>query len=168
MTIVSCSWGVLVATPKRIAVVSDGLNALRVEHFIPVIEKIKIVRGRHVTEQTPLLGEYILTSICSRWRLLLGIKGVRGIILNELGYPAQVLPRELDRLRSMCDGVVFREVKIAPVEFEYGQKVMVKEGPFISHIGKYDHKAKDGDVALFVLFGREQKLKFATGDLIAV
>lgn len=117
----------------------------------------------------PLLGEYVLFAVSSVWKTLLSIRGVSGMLLNEAGYPAQVLPRELERLRAMCDGDVLRVVEPdVKKEVKYGDPVKATSGPFANHFGRYLEKTKRGDAALFFLFGREQRVEFKRGDLIAV
>ena len=167
MTIVSTSWGVLVAHHQRHRKVDKALDELGIDHFIPLIETLMISRGRHVRQMRPLLGDYILIAICSAWKSLLSIRDVRGIMLNDLGYPAQVLPYELDRMRSMCDGNAYRSSVVEKGGFEYGQRVSPKAGPLAYHVGRYDKKTRRGDSALFVLFGQEQRVLFKQGELLA-
>jgi len=167
----STSWGVLVVQPSRHSAVAEALTSRGVDHFIPAIEDLTIVRGRHQRAMRPLLGEYVLIAICSIWKSLIRIRGVSGILLNESGMPAQVLSHELQRLREMCPHDVFHvpvvEVE-ADVELQYGQNVRANYGPFANHVGKYWGKTKRGDAALFFLFGREQRVEFKSGDLLAV
>ena len=100
---------------------------------------------------------------------MLRIRNVSGMIINCSGFPAQVLPSELNRMHEMCDeSDVYHSAIIDNGGFEYGQNVIPKGGPFADHIGKFDSRNKRGDlVALFTLFGRDQKLTFRSGDLLA-
>lgn len=86
--------------------------------------------------------------------------------MNDLGYPAQVLPSELERLQSFYGTDVYRPVERI-TKFDYGQRVTPKEGPFAYHVGRYEGKTKRGDAALFQLFGQEQRVLFKKGSLIA-
>jgi len=167
MTIVSTSWGVLVAHHMRYRKVDEILTERGVDHFIPLIETLMISHGRHVRQMRPLLGDYILIAVCSAWKSLLRIREVRGIMLNELGYPAQVLPFEMDRMRLMCEGDVCRSSVVEDGGFEYGQRVSPKAGPLGGRVGRYDKKTKRGDSALFVLFGQEQRVIFKQGELVS-
>lgn len=167
--IVSTSWGVLVVQQQRHKLLAEALTSRGVGYFIPVVEELTISRGRHERAYKPLLGEYVLFAVSSIWKTLLSIRGVSGMLLNEAGYPAQVLPRELERLRLMCDGDILRPIVSKVVgELEYGDRVKATSGPFQNHFGKYYGKTKRGDAALFLLFGREQRVEFKRGDLIAV
>lgn len=170
MTIVSTSWGVLVARHQQTKLVAAELTSLGTEHFIPKIEILTIKHGRHYRELRPMLGDYILTSISVTWRSMRRVRGVVGIIMNSDGFPAQVLVPELRRMHEMCDdaGIYHSEIE-GDKGFEYGQRVTPKAGPLAYQIGKYDSKNKRGDLsALFTLFGRDQKVTFKAGDLIAV
>lgn len=169
--IVSSSWSILVAKHKRVSAVHDALFSYGVDHFIPEIETLQIVHGKRRRMRRPLLGDYIPVAISSGWRSWLRIRDVRGMLLNDLGYPAQVLPREMERLRGMCtNGVYYENCSVDTGEFIYGQNVMPRDGPFVYQTGRYQGQVnKRGDCsALFLLFGREQRVTFKAGDLIAV
>jgi transcription antitermination factor NusG len=165
----STSWGVLIARHQRQTVVSEALSARGVEHLIPMMEVLKIVRKRHVRDLRPLFGEYIPFAVSSVWKSLLGIRDVAGMLLNESGFPAQVLPLEVERLRELYRVNTVRQEKIQSGELMLGEFVIPRCGPFINFQGKYDGETKRGaDVALFVLFGRETRVEFNKGDLLAV
>jgi transcription antitermination factor NusG len=168
--IISSSWGVLVAHHQQTKLVSVALTSKDIEYFIPKIESLTIVRGRHSRELRPMLGDYILVSICSIWKTMMGIRGVRGMIMNCDSLPAQVLPDEMKRMHDMCDdaGVYHSEI-VEAGGFLYGQSVTPRDGPFLNFVGKYDSQNKRGElIADFTLFGRDQKVTFKNGDLLAV
>ena len=171
MTVVSSHWGVLVTQRHCVSRVDETLTQRGVDHFIPLIETLSIVHGRHVREQRPMLGDYIPIAIDAAWKSLIRVRGVASILLNELGFPAQVLPSEMDRLHAMCDDCVYRSAALDDGNgFTYGQRVTPKDGPFVYYTGRYDGKAnKRGDqAALFLCFGREQRVVFKPGELLAV
>ena len=176
VTIASTSWGVLVATfPAHVGKIEDALRDRGVDHFVPRIETLLISNGRHVREARPLLGEYVPFAVTGIWRQLLGIKCVQGILLNTLNFPAQVLPSEMDRLRGMCspDGMYRSASAPEAGGFEYGQRVSPKSADhfFSCQVGRYDGKVGKkgrGDAALFLLFGRDTRVVFNRGDLVAV
>lgn len=150
--------------------VGKSLLSFGVDYFIPMIETLTVVHGRRVREQRPLLGDYIPIAITGVWKSLLSVRGVRGILLNTDGLPAQVLPGEMNRLREMCneDGV-YQTTEEEAAGFSYGQRVTPKDGPFVYHVGRYDRRTKRGnDVALFCLFGGEKQVTFKCGELLAV
>lgn len=159
----------VVAQHQRNKLVADALISRGVPHFIPMLEVLTIVRGRHERAYRPLLKEYILFAMYSGWKELLSVRGVAGMLFNCDGWPAQVLPVEVERLQAMCpDGIATTEAAVV-LGFHYGQKVSPKEGLFAGHVGRYFGEAKDGkDIALFALFGRESKAFFGKGDLLAV
>ena len=165
MNITSTHWGCLVVQPYAHRRVSKSLAALDVEHFIPMVEVIRGHRRRR--ELHPLLGEYIPISITSIWRAVQRIRGVAGYLMNETDTPAPILPHELQRLRDACDGDVYRVATADKSGFYYGQKVTPVDGPFMHHVGRYDSATKRGESALFLLFGREQRVMFKRGALLA-
>ncbi len=168
VSIISTDWGVLVAERQQVKRVGKSLTEISYQHFLPLYEHLSIVGGRHVREMKPLLGSYILIAICASWRELMSWRGVAGILMNESGHPARVNIREVERLREFCPNDVFRNDVNGIVGLTYGQRVTSKEGPFAYHIGRYDgKKGRNREVAVFTLFGREQKITFRSGDLIA-
>lgn len=168
----STHWGVLVAHRHQNEPVVEELTRWGVDHFMPLIEVLTISRGRHLRHRRPLLGEYIPVAINSAWDSLHKIKGAAGVMLDAVSdMPAMILPHELQRLRDSCDGDVYRSAD-GPIDdkgsFTYDAKVTPREGPFAFQVGHYDGRTKHNDVARFVLFGQERKIRFKPGDLLAV
>ena len=163
-------WGVILSQHQRHRLVVEGLTEFSVPYFLPMIEDTTIINGRHVHKQRPLLGRYILFVITDVWKNLLSIRGVRGMLLdvNKM-FPAVVDDEALDDIRSMCINNVYSpRVVNARKGFVYGQRVTTETGPFAYHIGRYDGiHSRQREVALFNLFGREQKVAFKAGELIA-
>lgn len=158
--IASTSWGVLVAQHRQLKLAQQALVSRNIEFFIPVEETLTCQRGRVVRVARPILGDYVLITVTSLWYELVSERGVAGVLLNDLGYPAQVLPHELERLQQFVPSP-------ETSEFEYGEEVTPQEGPFAFHIGRYDRKTNKGDdVVFFTLFGREQRVTFKSGELI--
>lgn len=164
---VAHSWGILQARPQRSAAVASALSEAEIEHFLPMIESCRVVRGRRVRSRHPLLGSYIPVAVRQGWEALIGLRDVVGWLLNESGHPAQVLSREIAFLRAMCDGDLFRMTPSESRRFSYGQKVSPKSGPLAFHVGRFDNKTRNGESALFMLFGREQRVVFKDGELAA-
>jgi transcription antitermination factor NusG len=165
--VTSSSWGVLVALHQCQRIVGESLAAKRIEHFIPMIERQRIVRGKCISVLHPLFGRYVLVTINSIWREMKSMRGVAGMLVNEKGFPAQVLPKEVERIRQLCPENVYKENVIQFTGFVYGQRVTPKTGPLAFHVGKFDSSRSSGESAIFTLFGQEQKVIFRKGDLIS-
>jgi Transcription termination factor nusG len=164
------AWGVLLAKQQKHALVVIGLSACGVEYFLPVVENTFIINGRHVHRKHPLLGRYILFVIDELWKNLSRLRGVAGIILNvEKLYPARVDDKALDAIRAMCvDNVYSPRAVASSCGFVYGQRVTSEHGPLAYKVGRYDGAAsRHREVAMFNLFGREQRIVFKAGELIA-
>ena len=160
--------GILVAQHQRLKLAEENLVSRNVDFFLPREEISIVVHGRHVREYRPIFGNYILIAITAAWKSLMRMRGVAGILMNESDYPARVLPHEVEWIKAQCVNGVYRPRMIESQRgFTYGQRVTPIEGPFAYHVGRYDHRTKRGDTALFVLFGQEQKVTFKPGDLIA-
>ncbi len=160
-------WGVIVSQPQRHRVAASSLAAEDFQFSIPQIEKLSVEHGRHVRKRYPLFGRYILVVINDFWQRLVHLRGVSGMLLTASGEPALVSNRKIEEINAMCVNGVYREPEII-TQFVYGQKVRPKQGPLVSQVGLYDCRlGKKKEAALFWLFGRQQRVVFRRGELIA-
>lgn len=169
--VTSCDqqWGVLLSKHQKHKLVKDGLSDSGVQYFLPLIETTTIVNGRHVNAARPLLGRYIFFVIDELWKNLSQLRGVAGMMLNvDRDYPARVDDGALDAIRTMCIGDVYSPRAVEMQGFVYGQRVAPQTGPLAYHVGRYDGVAsKHREAALFNLFGKDQRIFFKSGELIA-
>lgn len=157
----------MVAKQNRALAVGSSLKKLEVDHFIPRVEKRYVVQGRNIRERQPLLGNYVLVAVTQCWREVLRLRDVHGMLMNECGFPAQVLPCELAQLRAICPDGVYGGREHLTDGFVYGAKVLAVKGPLTRLTGRYIGRfGKNREEALFSLFGREQKVVFKRGELI--
>lgn len=191
------SWGVLVTERlrKNHQEVRESLDLIEVESFIPLIENENVVHGRLVQRVTPLFGRYVFFTITDMWRAVSTAKGVRGLMLthariwdgsfgpDDAEYeaeptPAVVDPIQMKVMQEFCCGEIYQKPVRHPDDLVYGQRVTITEGPFAYQVGRYDgpmprKRGRRGKVkqrreaALFNIFGREQRVVFAVGSLIA-
>lgn len=174
MVATGSSWGVLVTENQRHRVVKEVLDQEGIEYFLPLIETKTVARGRHVRSYHPLLGRYVLVVLTDLWQRMLDFRGVAGMLLayekeSEYPVPALVDPNEIEYLKSQCVNNVYRAADETVLGgFIYGQRVRPKTGPLEWHVGMYDgYAGKKKYAALFNIFGREQRVLFSKGDLIA-
>lgn len=163
-------WGVLLSQHKRHKLAVEGLTDYSIPYFQPLIEDVTIINGRHVHKQRPLLGRYILFMITDIWKTLASLRGVSGMLIDvDKMFPAIVVDEALDAIRSMCvNNVYCPRIVEARKGFVYGQRVTTETGPMAYHVGRYDGiTSKRREAALFNLFGREQRVTFKAGELIA-
>lgn len=177
--------------------VKESLNRIEVESFVPLIENEIVVRGHLVRRVTPLFGRYIFFVVTDAWRLVSMVKGVRGLMLTrsrkydgsfgpddddgnteyeEEQCPAIADPAQIRAMQEFCCGEMYQKPVRLPDDLVYGQRVTTTTGPFAYHVGRYDgpmprKRGKRGkrrrEAALFDIFGREQRVVFAAGSLIA-
>lgn len=164
-------WGVIIVQPQRHKLVADELTQNNFEFFLPKERSRAVVSGRRVETTRPLLGRYVLVVINSAWRALIALRGVASMIMDRscpVPQPLLVCPKEVDYIRAQCDGSIVRASENVVSGFTYGDKVMPKSGPFMHSVGSYESAfGKHREVATFVLFGKERKLTFKSGELIA-
>ncbi len=163
-------WGVAVAEPQRYRVAQESLSASSFETFTPIIEHLSIVRGRHVRHKTPMFGRYILVVINDTWKAILALRGISGMLLTADNKPALVDAKEIEAVRAICVNGVYRNPEIqTDGMLRYGQRVRTKaDGPFAWQVGTYDGRVgRKKEAAIFYLFGRDQRVVFKRGQLIA-
>lgn len=87
----------------------------------------------------------------------------------EKNYPAKVDDGALDAIRSLCVGDVYSPRAMSTCcGFYYGQRVTPQTGPFAYHVGEYDGVAsRHREAAVFNLFGKDQRVFFKAGELVA-
>lgn len=164
-------WGVAVSQPQRHRLATEQLRASSVEYFLPMRENVTVSRGRHHRLLVPYFGRYIFIAVCEAWEKILDLRGVAGILLNpETLRPWQVDRSELEAVRAMCNerGIVKETVAVQTCGLRYGDSVYVDHGPLANIRGSYDGKiGRHREAALFVMFGREQRVIFEVGELRA-
>lgn len=167
------AWGVLVFENNRHRLVKDELERLGFQYFLPVYESLSVVHGRHVRTHRPLLGRYLFFIISDAWRLLFSLRGVEGVMLsasNDFLVPALACSKQVEYLQSQCVNNIYRSAyDRLSGRFVYGQRVRPKHGPFEFKVGRFDgYAGKKKYAAMFDVFGREQRIVFSRGELVAV
>ena len=158
------NYTVIVAQQQRVNVAAQSLRESEFEFFLPKIEKVSVVNGRHRRMLVPLFGRYILVCLNAAWRELVRLRGVASMMLTNNGDPVRVLQYELDNLRSLCPNGVMRQVT-SDSGFIRGQLVTTHQGAFAERVMRYEKQDRHGDMAIFSLFGREQRVVFKQGEL---
>jgi transcription antitermination factor NusG len=160
-------WGVVVAEPQRQKLATKSLREQDVEYFMPIGERLTIQGGRHHRTNYPLFGRYIMVVISSTWAALLSLRGISGMLLTANNIPAVVDEDRLEHIRAMCINGIYREPRPS-FSLHYGQRVTVRRGPLVAFSGIYDGPvSKRREAAIFCLFGREQRVVFKKGELLA-
>lgn len=149
--------------------IKEQLDEIGIESFVPLISSVAVVSGRHVHRLVPIFGRYIFFVINELWKNASNIRGVSGLMLTAEFTPAIVIPSQMRAIQALCVNGMYQLASApTPAGFSYGQRVTPTSGPLEHHIGRYDGtRSRHRDVAFFNLFGREQKITFKAGELIA-
>lgn len=126
--------------------------------IVPEEEETEVKNGKTKTLKRKVFPGYVLVEIVmtdDSWYVVRNTPGVTGFVgsAGAGSKPTALLPEEAERiLKSM--GMNDRAVE---ADFEVGETVMVKEGPFAEFSGKVDEMDKDkGKAKVMVnMFGRE-------------
>lgn len=126
--------------------------------IVPEEEETEIKNGKTKTFKRKVFPGYVLVEIImtdDSWYVVRNTPGVTGFVgsAGAGSKPTPLLPEEADRiLKSMG-----MNDRMLDVDFEVGETVMVKEGPFAEFSGKVDEMDTDkGKAKVMVnMFGRE-------------
>lgn len=137
---------------------SMGMSDKIFRVIVPEEEETEVKNGKTKTIKRKVFPGYVLVEIVmtdDSWYVVRNTPGVTGFVCSagSGSKPTPLLPEEADRiLKSM--GMV---EKRAEADFEIGETVMVKEGPFADFSGKVDEMDNDkGKAKVMVnMFGRE-------------
>lgn len=112
--------------------VERGLMRLDYRYYNPTTYEEWVTRGRRIQRTVQLFPGYLFVWVTEQWRILLGVRGVVGIIQDADG-PLTISDHIVDGLKSDAgtDGVI--RLPGAPSRFRNGQSVILNNGPF-------DHK----------------------------
>ncbi len=137
---------------------SMGMSDKIFRVIVPEEDETEVKNGKTKTIKRKVFPGYVLVEIVmtdDSWYVVRNTPGVTGFVgsAGSGSKPTALLPEEADRiLKSM--GMMD---KILDADFEIGETVMVKEGPFADYSGKVDEMDMDkGKAKVMVnMFGRE-------------
>ena len=138
-------WYVIQTKPKQENRAASNLNAWRVETFVPKVRKSRkhSYEGGTSYSTKPLFPRYIFARFQVS-SLLHKINFTRGVsrVVSFGGAPTQVDDEVIDLIQSQAgnDGLI----RIGE-ELRYGDRVMIKEGPFSSLTGIFEREIKDSE-----------------------
>ena len=143
-------WYVLYTKPRQEKKIADGLIALGIDAYCPLVTTIKQWSDRKKKVEVPLIASYVFVNIEAHKRD--AVFEVSGIVryLFWLGKPAVVRSIEIETLRSSLDGV------IDSFEIEAIKKdahIILDKGPFKGFEGIVKHLNKNSIQLLLVDLG---------------
>jgi len=124
------NWYVVYTKPKWEKKVAEGLNAIGVVAYCPLITKVSQWSDRKKTVSVPLFNSYIFVQIEEKNRNQ--IFEVTGAIryLFWLGKPAVVKDSEIETIKNWLS--VPEEFELAVDQWKKGDKIVLESGPFVS------------------------------------
>jgi transcriptional antiterminator RfaH len=159
------SWAVAVTVPKSERNVCDDIREGGLEVFYPQIKKTVRRHGKTRHRFDPLFPGYLFVFVVDAWRRLLGIDGVRGVLM-ACDRPAVVPGVVIDEMRNRCNGDGVLMVPAMP-RIKLGSSVRVKVGPLAGLFGVFDGEVSKREAALLYLLGCQRRVLFNYGELAA-
>jgi transcriptional antiterminator RfaH len=149
-------WYAAYTQPQTEARAAQQLRNQGFDVFLPLCRRLRRHARRSETVLRPLFPRYLFVALDSerqRWR---SVNGTRGIIhlVCQGDRPAAVPAGVVEALRARADGTGAVPLDALAV-FERGQPVLVTDGPFAGHTGRYEALTADQRVILLLeLLGR--------------
>ena len=139
-------WYVLYTKPRQEKKVADGLIALGIDAYCPLVTTIKQWSDRKKKVEVPLLTSYVFVNIAADQRD--AVFEVSGIVryLFWLGQPAVVREDEILSLQSWLSTTA-ATIAITPIQ--PGERIFVPCGPFEGQEGLV-HKLGKHTIELFL------------------
>ncbi|MCL1036529.1 transcription/translation regulatory transformer protein RfaH [Shewanella submarina] len=176
------AWYLLYCKPKNEIRAQQNLNLQHIQTYLPMVRQKRTLRGKDVVESVPLFPNYIFARFDPAVTSVARIKSTRGVasiidcreqmtplchlvfalrrqekalgILNEDGLPLEDLAEDL-------------EIEIP--EFQPGEKVKFKDGPFAALEGVFEQKSGDKRcMVLLQVLGKLQSTKVSIEQLVRV
>ena len=136
--------------------------------YRPFYRVRRVVRGRRVYTEHPLLGRYLLVEMLADWagqfHRVVAVRDVSGI-LHQDERPVVAREHEVARLKSMERRGYVELPKRA--RFQFDQRVTVTRGPFVTHEGRYRAERGVLDVVEISLFGSQREILLPEGSIVA-
>lgn len=126
------SWYALYTKPRAEFKAAQQLLELRIEHYLPVITKVKQWSDRKKKIVEPLMRGYIFIYANEKERMLsLEQYSIIRCVFDQ-GRPAKIPGWQIENIKTMLssDSNVFIHEGLIP-----GKKVLIKNGPFEGVIG---------------------------------
>lgn len=173
------AWYLLYCKPKSEIRAQQNLNLQQIQTYLPMVRLKRIVRGEQVIETVPLFPNYIFAKFDPEVTSVSTIKSTRGVA-SIIDCREQMTPlchlvfalRRQERTLGILEHSEPFELGIAEVEvdnFEPGDKVRFKEGPFVALEGVFEQKSGDKRcMVLLQVLGKMQSTKVYTEELIRV
>jgi transcriptional antiterminator NusG len=160
------NWYALWVKSRHEFVVSQELSRKGIDHFLPVVAKVRQWKDRKKIIDYPLFPGYLFVHIVPEADRFLNVVKTRGsvsFISLEHGDPTSISPEEIDSLKIMLESG--EEIDVFPALKE-GMAVRVKRGPLRGAIGVL---AKKENQHMFVvnidILGRSVGLKIYAEDV---
>ena len=136
-----------------------GLDNKIFRVVVPVEKEIKIKGGKQKEITRKIFPNYLFVEMIldnESWSFIRNIQGVGGFV-GPQGKPVPLSYEEVNKIRPYIEG----KVPTKRVEFNVGDKIKIKYGPFIDSQGVIEkvYPEKGKVVVSIILFGRETPIE---------
>ena len=155
-------WYVVVTKPRQETRAYENLEHQGGEVFLPMLQTEVIKQGRRTLKSEPLFPNYLFLRLDKDSPLFAKIRSTFGVnkLLSFGGNPVTIDSRLIEDLRlrtTVGDNLP---------QFQIGQKVELKEGPFRHYQALFkEYKGEDRAIILLTLLGQQNELVVELAEL---
>ena len=118
-------WSFVYTKPRQEKALARDLSAMQIQHYLPLIAKENVIRGRRVRTQIPLFSGYVFLYSND-------VERVRALTTNRVAQTVEIDDQQ--RVRDELQQIYRLIAADAPLTVERrlsaGQRVRIKSGPF--------------------------------------
>ena len=150
------NWYAIYTKPKCEDSTALQLRNAGIETISPKISTKKYIRGKYIAVIEPLFPSYIFACFDSekQGHMINYTRGVKFIVgkQNPLAVPREIIEAIQERMQGNI-------VTPAPEKLEKGDRVMIKEGPFVSFYGIFERDIPGKERAMILLEALHSKVE---------
>lgn len=150
------SWHAIYIKPKCEDSIAIQLRNAGIETLNPKIRTKKFIRRKYIFVIEPLFPNYIFASFDSekQGHMIKYTRGVRFIVgkQNPLAVPQEII----EAIQKRMQGDI---VTPAPEKLEKGDRVLIKEGPFVNFYGIFERDIPGKERAMILLEALHSKVE---------
>jgi transcriptional antiterminator RfaH len=149
------NWFAVQTKPFQESLAAARLRQLELEAFLPRLEREQYVAGVMRRVVQPLFPTYLFARFCP----LVSGEGVRYVpgVLRVVGNGQYPIPLEPQIIASIQDRIQLDGlVHLQPHHFQPGDKVTIKQGPFIGWMAEVEREWDDGRRVAILLGALQQ------------
>lgn len=126
-------WHVAYTAPRAERDVSEGIEQLGLEPYMPMERRVVVRRGRKFDEGRPLLSSYVFfrrDPHRQAWQDVLDVDGVVDVLMASPLIPGYIPAAWIEAMRKAEAVGIFDRTTKNSSQFRVGETIRISDGPF--------------------------------------